>query len=464
MKMSYPKKLKAYLLFSFILVSGIFLSFYLLNWKRNQDQIDIKNSLLQILSSDQNMNASNTLSFTPLKDNLNRVTFNLKKQRVNFVLFSNLNSSPVNFRFWVNNKNLNSVQNIIHYIDSRNSSENDESVAINYWKFVIDNTVHSDPTFYTYKLNIVDNPVAFLNNWGYGYCLNAATDLAQLLHERGYNTRIVQLFEHIVPEVFYQDKWHMLDPDKQIYFLNKDGQIASAEEIVNDRSLLQKFVTNWDPNQDHYYTGTIHSLLPQLEKAYVKVFYTIPVEKLIEKNSFYQEKKTHLEPNQQIIYFLGSLSDYYWSDFETKPKGSAKNGFLINNFSIRERLINIVSDFSVPVTSFHPITNIFLIYNKCLQKTGTLSISNKEGVFVEKQFQCRYKVSLSDVIPKGLDTEPRYNYIVRFNKGDLPDYLLTQFQYSLNSLAFEDGSNSITILNPERASLKASLGLIDTPN
>src|SRR5205807_7100225 len=45
---------------------------------------------------------------------------------------------------------------------------------------------------------------------------------------------------HMIPEVWYGNAWHMLDPDHEVFYRKDDGTIASVAEIIADPNLVAR--------------------------------------------------------------------------------------------------------------------------------------------------------------------------------------------------------------------------------
>lgn len=76
------------------------------------------------------------------------------------------------------------------------------------------------------------NPYLLTHGFGYGFCDDIASTMAQLARIHGFRSRVLNLNGHVVPEVFFDGKWNMLDPDHQLYF-ERNNKIASMQEIAD---------------------------------------------------------------------------------------------------------------------------------------------------------------------------------------------------------------------------------------
>ena len=119
----------------------------------------------------------------------------------------------------------------------------DEEKAIAIWKFIVDWRYHYTPssernTPSSERNNEPHDPVKLINVYGYGFCDDAANAYSFLASEAGYGWRINWLRGHVVPEIYYDDSWHMLDPDINVYYRDKDGRIASVKYIADHPELI----------------------------------------------------------------------------------------------------------------------------------------------------------------------------------------------------------------------------------
>ena len=80
---------------------------------------------------------------------------------------------------------------------------------------------------------------------------------------------------HFIPEVWYGNAWHMLDPDHEVFYRKDDGTIASVAEIIADPNLVARTAdpVGWDAARMaqlyvengpalRYYPGATFSISP----------------------------------------------------------------------------------------------------------------------------------------------------------------------------------------------------------
>src|SRR5262245_38920939 len=77
-----------------------------------------------------------------------------------------------------------------------------------------------------------------MNSAGLGYCDDSAALFQELMTALGYTARTWGLNGHVVAEAFVNGRWEMWDPDLEVYYRNRDGLVAGAEELANDPTLI----------------------------------------------------------------------------------------------------------------------------------------------------------------------------------------------------------------------------------
>ena len=89
-----------------------------------------------------------------------------------------------------------------------------------------------------------------LNGFGFGCCDQSALTLAWIWQQFGYRARVAVFDFHTVPELFFNNAWHMLDPDHEAYYFLNDGvTIASVAEILADPGMIiRQAVNGLDPS------------------------------------------------------------------------------------------------------------------------------------------------------------------------------------------------------------------------
>lgn len=147
-----------------------------------------------------------------------------------------------NNSFTIQNKNNHSVSfnlkiNDLFPLDSasiireiiRKQQRSGGSLSMTAWKFVNSQTYHANPlTNEAWQ----HEPLIFLNSIGGGFCDDRAAVLAKIWNYLGLSSRVIGLEGHVVPEVFVNNKWQMMDPDLKVVYLNSDSLVYSVNEIA----------------------------------------------------------------------------------------------------------------------------------------------------------------------------------------------------------------------------------------
>jgi hypothetical protein len=115
----------------------------------------------------------------------------------------------------------------------------DQEKAIAIWKTVI-RYRHQDtpPNEGVQSGTNVHDPMRTIHVYGYGQCCCASSNIEGLARYIGLQARGRIICNHSVPEVFYDDAWHLFDASVMDYFIKTDGKAASVDEI-------RKSVMDW---------------------------------------------------------------------------------------------------------------------------------------------------------------------------------------------------------------------------
>lgn len=113
--------------------------------------------------------------------------------------------------------------------------EEGEEDLIKAWRYVAYHLTFDEPV--SQKL-MYNDPLLIYNSIGYGFCDDFATLLCSIYRQMGYESRVVNINDHVVTEVKKDNKWQMFDAMHYVYYFNKNGQIASVDELYNDTSLI----------------------------------------------------------------------------------------------------------------------------------------------------------------------------------------------------------------------------------
>ena len=88
------------------------------------------------------------------------------------------------------------------------------------------------------------DPVRFFNSYGYGLCSDFSAAMASLYFRAGFPVRVWAVgfpSGHIVPEVYYDNAWHVMDANRDVLFLARDNRtIAGMETLIDDPWLIDR--------------------------------------------------------------------------------------------------------------------------------------------------------------------------------------------------------------------------------
>src|SRR5947207_5074641 len=182
----------------------------------------------QVVHFEENVTASNATFSADLS--------NVSSTAGSALIIRNNSSSPLNFPFVWNSSSPAPVTSVSAFTPLASAARSDEAFAIQVWQYMVN---HSNPYCSAgSKYEFVSDPLRILYGYGFGCCDQLAMTLAWLWSGGGYQTRLAMMTFHTVPEIFYGNAWHMLDPDHRVIYRNSDGSIASVDQILGDKSLV----------------------------------------------------------------------------------------------------------------------------------------------------------------------------------------------------------------------------------
>jgi acetyl esterase/lipase len=91
----------------------------------------------------------------------------------------------------------------------------------------------------------VNDPVKAINVYGYTTCGDDSICLAGLWKTAGFKVRPARVVGHCISQVFYDDRWNLLDGDMGPFYLLRDNvTLAGEEDLVRDHDLLKRTHTH----------------------------------------------------------------------------------------------------------------------------------------------------------------------------------------------------------------------------
>lgn len=205
-----------------------------------------------------------------------------------------------------------SVDEMMQEIVKPEMTDREKALAI--WQFLVANRYHDQPAHNDIELH---DPVRYLNVYGYGFCDDSATNLMVLAEQAGLEARVWGLDGHVVPEVFFDGGWHMLDPDGEIYYLEDDGHtIASIETLEKRPDLIRKY-----PSPYYRRTEMLVELYTTTESNRVSDWYKTSSE----------AKHTmdfSLRPGESLVRAYDHWGNYFSSRYLREPKKYGNGRFV----------------------------------------------------------------------------------------------------------------------------------------
>lgn len=87
----------------------------------------------------------------------------------------------------------------------------------------------------------VEDSVKKLNTYGTSMCSSHSLILADLWIAAGLSARIMGVYHHVAPEVYYEGDWHLMDMTFGTYALERDDMtIASVDDIMEDHYIAHR--------------------------------------------------------------------------------------------------------------------------------------------------------------------------------------------------------------------------------
>jgi hypothetical protein len=165
---------------------------------------------------------------------------------------------------------------ILKQLNSLPPAATEQARAIQTWQFMLDHTFAFCSAGKKGTL-LPNDPVKILSGYGFGCCDQLAQTLAWIWQQEGYQVRVALFPFHTVPEIFYGNAWHMLDPDHRIYYPKDDGTIANVAEILADTNLIARRVDANGLDPAGYLGTTMADSYTQNASAlqYIAPFYTV---------------------------------------------------------------------------------------------------------------------------------------------------------------------------------------------
>jgi hypothetical protein len=126
------------------------------------------------------------------------------------------------------NPDYSDMKSLVHSITSRWDKNQDKAWAVFYWNHIARR--QTNPIF-IHGMALTD-PIRQFNDYGFTMCSTISGVNCGIWQEMGWKVRYNDVASHTVPEVFYDDNWHMYDNSLSAIYTTCDGsRIASLPEL-----------------------------------------------------------------------------------------------------------------------------------------------------------------------------------------------------------------------------------------
>ena len=174
---------------------------------------------------------------------------------------------------------LTSAETILESIHKVGMTDEEKALAI--YEFVKAWRIHWHPSYSTEEMH---DPVKLVGVYGYGFCDDASRAIEQLAIRAGLRARVWELHGHVVSEIRFDGRWHLLDADVEKTYGHPDGYLAGVEDLVADPSLEPKYGYLYSSTHDNVVSPagklSSHSLALKLEPGDTATFARKPIESL----------------------------------------------------------------------------------------------------------------------------------------------------------------------------------------
>lgn len=286
------------------------------------------------------------------------------------ISIKNKSNKKISLHININDQFANSIDDLVLKVKNQEDEFENESNIRKAWRFVATKIDFYEPISYN---QCYDIPLLIYNSLGYGICDDFSILLNSILIKMEYHSRIVMVNNHIVVEVMNEGSWEMYDAFFYVYFLNKEGKVASIDELSKDSTLIL------DPIEKIKYSN-----LTSAEKK-IRYHRNYSEENMLR---FYKsEPKTYTSYNFQNDMFNIDLPSFAQIDFPVESPNpifkTSSNGKIQNETYVKYTLSkDWKGKFEIP----------FLISH--IEGKGIVRINNKNIKLGDYIIQMSYKDSL----------------------------------------------------------------------
>jgi len=154
------------------------------------------------------------------------------------------------------------------------------------YKLVIDRFTHSEQAKYNVfsnwvlwlmgtvhpSLSYIRQPDVLVEKGYSSLCSEQAYLLQTLAETQGIPTRVVGLNGHVVMEAWYENDWHLFDPDLEVVPLLENQRILSLDELAKSPELIKWYYRN---SGDAEYVQMIGNIISSREDNSFVLFWMV---------------------------------------------------------------------------------------------------------------------------------------------------------------------------------------------
>jgi hypothetical protein len=174
--------------------------------------------------------------------------------------------------------------------------------------------------------NGCDDPLEYVNLWGFSWCGNYAMLLNDLWKSAGFPTVFLNPVlsmpgGHTISGIFYDNQWHMYDARLRGYFLNRDNRtVASMVELDKDDDLIRRGLDYEGRLHYHWpFSSIMYNYMNAANDWYDGFNAHYDNEKLFNARCPVWDKSVNLHAGE-TLYLAWDNSGKWWSRKDLSPR------------------------------------------------------------------------------------------------------------------------------------------------
>jgi hypothetical protein len=183
----------------------------------------------------------------------------------------NHGGDDLKLRMAINGWELSALDGLLDQVLALPALSPDEPLWRRAWRLVVLRTRWAEP--FTGGL-FWQQPDLFLRSIGQGQCDVLASVLHRIWQAMGFDARVFMLSGHLVPEIRIAGAWQMYDPTYGIYYFNRNGAVASVDDLAGDPQVITMPVSPTRPSDYVAYSQFIADWYSSREDNWVEPWYS----------------------------------------------------------------------------------------------------------------------------------------------------------------------------------------------